>query len=95
MAWLLRSAPPLTGLPPLLLDGSMHSSIDQLCAAVSEEIGMPVGRVRRVALALERQRLRVAGTGDPAAGAAQPEDPLRWYPLGANGRLRPPVPDQP
>ena len=95
MAWLLRSAPPLTGLLPLQLHGSMHSSIDQLCAAVSEEIGMPVGRVRRVLLALERQRQLAAGASDTAAGAAQPEDPLRWYPLGANGRLRPPCPEQP
>lgn len=80
----------------------MHSSLDQLCAAVSHEIGMPAGRVRRVALALERQR-QLAGSGatgsdQPVApassppAAAEPDDPLRWYPLGANGRLRPPLP---
>jgi hypothetical protein len=80
----------------------MDSSIDQLCAAVSEEIGMPVGRVPRVVLAMERQRLRATGANsdpgsDPGAvqPAAQPENSLRWYPLGANGRLRPPVPEQP
>ena len=76
----------------------MDSSIDQLCAAVSEEIGMPVGRGRRVMLAVERQRLRATGANTDPGGlqsAAQPENSLRWYPLGANGRLRPPVPEQP
>ncbi|MFO8238369.1 MAG: hypothetical protein R6U00_09015 [Prochlorococcaceae cyanobacterium] len=83
----------------------MHSSFDQLCAAVSAEIGMPVGRVRRVALALEHQRLRAArgdhGSDSPAAQASTPpdaaesDDHLRWYPLGANGRLRPPLPERP
>lgn len=70
----------------------MHSSFDQLCAAVADDIGMPVGRVRRVALALERQRLRAASA---APGSAAQDDPLRWYPLGANGRLRPPLPERP
>jgi hypothetical protein len=70
----------------------MHSSFDQLCAAVADEIGMPVGRVRRVALALERQRQRLAGAPQ---GSAAHDDPLRWYPLGANGRLRPPLPERP
>ncbi|TVS02133.1 MAG: hypothetical protein EA413_13250 [Cyanobium sp. PLM2.Bin73] len=83
----------------------MHSSFDQLCAAVADDIGMPVGRVRRVALALERQRLRAASAApgsDPLAapagapqGSAAQDDPLRWYPLGANGRLRPPLPERP
>ncbi|MCP9888273.1 hypothetical protein KBY96_10085 [Cyanobium sp. ATX 6A2] len=76
----------------------MDSSIDQLCAAVSEEIGMPVGRVRRVVLAVERQRLRATGANtDPVVvqPAAQPKNSLGWYPLGANGRLRPAVPEQP
>jgi hypothetical protein len=83
----------------------MHSSFDQLCAAVSAGIGMPVGRVRWVALVLEHQRLRAArgahGSDSPAAQAsappeaAEPDDHLRWYPLGAHGRLRPPLPERP
>ncbi len=85
----------------VLIDSFMDSSIDRLCAAVAEEVGMPVGRVRRVVLALQRQRQRsmagiaAASAAAPGLEAAAPDDPLRWYPLGANGRLRPPGPDQP
>lgn len=37
---------------------------------------------------------RQASAASPGAAAAS-DDPLRWYPIGANGRLRPPQPTEP
>ncbi len=37
---------------------------------------------------------RQASAASPDAAAAT-DDPLRWYPIGANGRLRPPQPPEP
>lgn len=85
----------------MLIQPITESSINSLCAAVSTDIGMPVGRVRKVVLAVLRHQQGQAvagaepgGEGGLAAGI-DPGDPLRWYPLGANGRLRPPQPQQP
>jgi hypothetical protein len=71
--------------------------MDSLCAAISGDIGMPEGRVRKVLVALRRHcegRGAEAGVS-PEPGATGSVDPLLWYPLGANGRQRPPVPERP
>lgn len=85
----------------MLINGVTDRSIDSLCSAVSAEIGMPAGRVRKVVMAILR---RQQGILPPAAAAPDGEgaeqgptgehERLRWYPLGANGRLRPPVHEQ-
>jgi hypothetical protein len=70
-----------------------------LCAAVAVETGIPEGRVRKVIQAAKHHQhapglsapLARASTGAPDA----PADPLRFYPLGANGRLRPPAAAEP
>ncbi len=63
---------------------------------------MPSGRIRKVLMALQRhvpdclQGLPEAGISvgaDAPPKDSSPErllDPLRFYPIGANGRLRPP-----
>ena len=35
-----------------------------------------------------------ASATSPGAAATASDDPLRWYPIGANGRLRPPQPPE-
>lgn len=66
----------------------IQGSLDSLCAAISAETGMPPGRIKKVVLAL--QRYQSSTCLETAAESQGPEDPLRFYPLGANGRLRPP-----
>ena len=66
-------------------------ALDELCAAVASETGIPPGRVKKVLLAAQRHQ----GAGTPRPPAAAPpvsQDPLRFYPLGANGRIHPPLP---
>ncbi|MCP9928025.1 hypothetical protein [Cyanobium sp. CH-040] len=85
----------------VLINGASDSSIDSLCSAVSADIGMPAGRVRKVVMAILRLQ---QGILPPAAAmsdaeAAEPDPAglngrLRWYPLGANGRLRPGLHEQ-
>lgn len=62
-----------------------------LIAALSAETGLPPGRVHKVLAALQRH---LASPGAPTAATIGNEatsvDPLRFYPIGANGRLRPP-----
>jgi len=66
------------------------SPLEDVCAAVATETGIPPGRVRKVLLAA--QRYQQTGQADPPATTpALPTDPLRFYPLGANGRLHPPL----
>ena len=72
----------------------------ELCAAVSADTGIPQGRVNKVVLALQRHL--ASGTSPQTSGQipgqilAEPEqkqeleNPLRFYPIGANGSLRPP-----
>lgn len=73
-----------------------HVNIEQLIQAVSTDTGMPPGRVRRILLSAEQLKsLMEQGSVANAAPAAaantrKTNDPLRWYPVGANGRLRPP-----
>lgn len=63
--------------------------------AVSADTGMPPGRVRRLLLSAERWKAALEQNPDAvhSAGASADSsgghDPLRWYPVGANGRLRP------
>ncbi|MCU0528191.1 MAG: hypothetical protein MUD04_01600 [Cyanobium sp. Prado107] len=85
----------------VLINGVTDRSIDSLCSAVSAEIGMPAGRVRKVVMAiLRRQQGIVPPAAETTDGeAAEPgseglNERLRWYPLGANGRLRPTLPEQ-
>ena len=72
----------------------------ELCAAVSADTGIPQGRVNKVVLALQRH---LASGGAPQTSGQipgqilaepeqkqEPENPLRFYPIGANGSLRPP-----
>ncbi|MCP9802568.1 hypothetical protein KBY75_03190 [Cyanobium sp. T1G-Tous] len=49
---------------------------------------MPSGRIKKVVLALQRHQSSTCVESAPEPQG--PEDPLRFYPLGANGRLRPP-----
>jgi len=71
-------------------------SLDKLCDAVSADTGIPPGRVRRILLSAERLRTLMAQTPVDAATSAISSpvnrDPLRWYPVGDNGRLQPPSP---
>lgn len=70
-----------------------------LCAAVAVETGIPEGRVRKVIQAAQHYQ-HAPGLSAPHANASTgesdaPADPLRFYPLGANGRLRPPAVAEP
>lgn len=85
----------------MLIDGVTDSSIASLCAAVSADIGMPAGRVRKVVMAILRlqQGILPPAAATPDAEAAEPDpeglnERLRWYPLGANGRLKPSLHEQ-
>lgn len=68
----------------------------ELCAAVSADTGIPQGRVNKVVLALQRHL--TSGSAPQTSGQIlaqpeqkqEPENPLRFYPIGANGSLRPP-----
>ena len=72
-----------------------------LCAAVSADTGIPEGRVRKVIQAAQRLQhtLDQSTATHPLASQPMPEpgspaDRLRYYPIGANGRLSPsPGPD--
>lgn len=70
-------------------------ALASLCAAVAAETGIPEGRVRKVIQAVQRhQQAGRPSTSPPATQPGDapdsPVDRLRFYPLGANGRLRPP-----
>lgn len=86
----------------MLINGVTDRSIDSLCSAVSAEIGIPSGRVRKVVMAILRlqQAFMPPGAESPdgetteADPAGLKDDRLRWYPLGANGRLRPRLQEQ-
>lgn len=66
----------------------------ELCAAVSADTGIPQGRVNKVVLALQCHL--ASGPSQKTSGQipgqilAEQENPLRFYPIGANGSLRPP-----
>ncbi|MBM5825864.1 MAG: hypothetical protein FJ054_11020 [Cyanobacteria bacterium M_surface_10_m2_119] len=90
-----------TGLDPEPSQQLTGDGLAALCGAVAAETGIPEGRVRKVLLSA--QRLQRAGgwnaaatpAPDPGPASATPgshADRLRFYPLGANGRLRPPAP---
>lgn len=66
----------------------IQGPLDSLCAAISAETGMPSGRIKKVVLALQRHQSSTCLESAPEHQG--PEDPLRFYPLAANGRLRPP-----
>lgn len=68
-----------------------------LCAAVSADTGIPEGRVRKVIQAAQ-QHQQDPGLGTASSSGQPPRRPdatvpdspagrLRFYPLGANGRL--------
>jgi hypothetical protein len=69
--------------------------LDSLSAAVAAETGIPLGRVKKVLLCAQRlQRASPSAPDSPALSASPPAlqaDPLRFYPLGANGRTYPPL----
>jgi hypothetical protein len=77
-------------------------ALASLCAEVAAETGIPEGRVRKVLqLAQRLHREGRMNSAPPAAADPGLESPsasgsaadrLRYYPLGANGRLRPPAP---
>lgn len=73
-------------------------NIEQLIQAVAAETSIPPGRVRRILLSAEQLKsLMEQGSVANAAPAGSAKnmktnDPLLWYPVGANGRLRPPQP---
>lgn len=95
--------PPISDSPkssPANLSSAVLTSADlssadltsaALIAALSAETGLPPGRVHKVLAALQRH---LASPGAPTAATIGNEatsvDPLRFYPIGANGRLRPP-----
>ncbi|MFU8884745.1 MAG: hypothetical protein ACNA8O_04725 [Cyanobacteriota bacterium] len=62
--------------------------LDALCTAVAADTGVPVGRVKKVLLSAQRQQGACTATSPPPS--APHGDPLRHYPLGANGRTYPP-----
>jgi hypothetical protein len=64
---------------------------DSLCAAVATETGIPVGRVKKVLLSARHHQQSGKPPAPPEPWPGQ-DDPLRYYPLGANGRIHPPVP---
>jgi hypothetical protein len=78
-------------------------SLDQLAEAVSVDTGIPPGRVLRILISAERLKALmeqgaegslppgVATSATPTQHAST-NDPVRWYPVGANGRLRAPLP---
>lgn len=77
------------------------SDLDSLCAAVAHQTGLPLGRVRKVIVAAQQHlqhspkhspRHPQPGSQAPhsATGAQVSTDPLRFYPLGENGRVFPP-----
>jgi hypothetical protein len=66
-------------------------ALDELCEAVASETGIPPGRVKKVLVAAQRLQ-RVGPPVSPAAVPPVSQDPLRFYPLGANGRIHPPLP---
>jgi hypothetical protein len=62
--------------------------LDALCTAVAADTGVPVGRVKKVLLSAQRQQGVCTAPSPPPT--ALHGDPLRHYPLGANGRTYPP-----
>jgi hypothetical protein len=74
----------------MLPEDCPEAALDSLCAAVAADTGIPTGRVKKVLLSAQRQQL----AGNPSATPASPvahADPLRFHPLGANGRTYPPI----
>jgi hypothetical protein len=70
------------------LEGLTGQALDAVCTAVAAETGVPAGRVRKVLLAA--QRLHQAGDRTSTVErSTAPPHPLRFYPLGANGRIQP------
>ncbi|MEB3320584.1 MAG: hypothetical protein VKI63_06565 [Cyanobium sp.] len=75
--------------------------LNQLSEAVAADTGIPAGRVRKVLLSARRHASSLEAAPPLPQRAAQPaadaprDDRLRWYPLGANGGLRPPAPPEP
>jgi hypothetical protein len=72
-----------------------EKELDSLSAAVAAETGIPMGRVKKVLLSAQRHQQAGTPASAPSASlASQPAvqaDPLRFYPLGANGRTYPPL----
>lgn len=76
-------------------EGVSEQALDSLSAAVAAETGIPMGRVKKVLLSAQRhQQVSPSAPRQSGFQAAQPdvpEDRLRFYPLGANGRTHPPL----
>jgi hypothetical protein len=74
---------------------SPEDGLDSLAAAVAAETGLPMGRVKKVLLTAQRhQQAGTPAPTPPVSLDSQPAtqaDPLRFYPLGANGRIHPPL----
>jgi hypothetical protein len=70
------------------LEGLTGTALDALSAAVAAETGVPAGRVRKVLLAVQRLH-QTGGQAEAVQGSPDPPHPLRFYPLGANGRIHP------
>lgn len=67
-----------------------EAALESLCAAIAADTGIPTGRVKKVLLSAQRQQLAVNPSAWPAPQIPQ-ADPLRFHPLGANGRIHPPI----
>lgn len=71
-----------------------EAALESLCAAIAADTGIPTGRVKKVLLSAQRQQGAVNPSDNPSAWPAPqaPQaDPLRFHPLGANGRIHPPI----
>lgn len=78
----------------MLPEDCPEAALDSLCNAVAADTGIPTGRVKKVLLSAQRQQLAVNPSDNPSAWPASqiPQaDPLRFHPLGANGRTYPPI----
>jgi hypothetical protein len=67
-----------------------EAALDSLCDAIAADTGIPMGRVKKVLLSAQHQ-LQAGNPSAPPASLAAQDDPLRFHPLGANGRIHPPI----
>jgi hypothetical protein len=74
----------------MLPEDCLEATLDFLCAAVAADTGIPTGRVKKVLLSAQRQQ-QAGNPSAPPASLAPQADPLRFHPLGANGRIHPPI----
>jgi hypothetical protein len=68
-----------------------EQDLNSLSAAVAAETGIPPGRVKKVLLSARRYEQTGPPPSSPPAPLATKADPLRFYPLGPNGRTHPPL----